>query len=92
MFMSNEILVFNIAIIAWLKANSKMVTTPMKNSTLVGSLVKAVEAKRFWEKSKPHEQPKHFVDTHWTTQQGLMSLLGLERKLDAIEFCKVRGP
>ena len=30
--MSNEILVFNIAIIAWLKANSKMVTTPMKNS------------------------------------------------------------
>ena len=43
MFMSNEILVFNIAIIAWLKANSKMVTTPMKNSTLVGSLVKAVE-------------------------------------------------
>ena len=67
-----------------------MVTNPMKNSHISRESNQGSRSQKIFKKSKPCEQPKHFVDTRRTTQQG-MSLLGLERKLNAIEFCGAKG-
>ena len=56
----------------------------------VESLIKAVEVKRFLKNPKCVNN-QSILSIHRTTQQGTMLVLGLERKLNAIEFCGAKG-